>query len=304
MRALVVGHGSIGRRHSRILAELGCEVGIVSRQHLEHPALYRTLGDALDCFAPDYVVVANRTSEHHEAIGVLADAGFEGRVLVEKPMFDRLRECPSHRFAAAAVAYNLRFHPLLRELKSLLDGEEQVLTANIYVGMYLPDWRPDSDYRVGYSASRELGGGCLRDLSHELDYTAWLLGPWRRLTATGGHLSDLVIDTDDAFSVMGATVRCPLVTVHMNYLDRVARRTVVINTSSRTLFLDLTRGVLLVNDASRTVTVDRDETYRDQHRAMLAGTSDVVCSFDEALAVIRTIDLAERAAADSVWVNA
>jgi len=303
MNALVVGYGSIGRRHSRILAELGCEVGIVSRQPVEHSPVFQTIDDALARFAPQYVVIANRTSEHHASVGALAAAGFEGRVLVEKPIFDRLRAYPPHQFMTAAVAYNLRFHPLLRELKVLLGTESRILTANIYVGMYLPDWRPDSDYRLGYSAKRELGGGCLRDLSHELDYTAWLLGPWCRLTAIGGHLSDLAIDTDDAFSVMGATSRCPLVTVHMNYLDRVARRTLVVNTLSGTFHLDLIQGELRVNDSSHTVAVERDQTYREQHLAMLAGDTEVLCTFEEALAVVRTIDLAQRAAAESAWVG-
>ena len=34
-KALVIGYGSIGSRHARLLDELGCEVGVVSQRVLK-----------------------------------------------------------------------------------------------------------------------------------------------------------------------------------------------------------------------------------------------------------------------------
>ena len=86
MKTLVVGYGSIGSRHARLLTSLGCEVAVVSSRDIDHPVRYRTLADALS-WKPDYVVIANRTSQHYQTLKELAASGFTGTVLVEKPLF-------------------------------------------------------------------------------------------------------------------------------------------------------------------------------------------------------------------------
>jgi len=178
VKALVIGHGSIGQRHVRILRALGCDVAIISRRELGFQSCYTDLLRALEEHRPEYVVVANPTSRHLETITALASAGFAGKVLVEKPLFGRSRTFIETPFSQFAVAYNLRFHPVVQRLRELLLGEV-IISAQAYVGQYLPDWRPASDYRQSYSASAAQGGGALRDLSHELDYLAWIFGGWR-----------------------------------------------------------------------------------------------------------------------------
>ena len=147
VRALVIGYGSIGQRHARLLTELGYQVAVVSRRSIDLAPHYSELSQALTNWQPEYVVVADRTSEQHQTIDSLVKHGFQGCVLVEKPLFGRLSALPRHSFSLATVAYNLRRHPLLKKLKSLLDDSAQLVTANIYAGSYLPDWRPNTDYR-------------------------------------------------------------------------------------------------------------------------------------------------------------
>ena len=207
MNALVVGHGSIGARHARILKDEGCAVGVVSGR-LGPAVRFKTLADGLKQHDPLYVVVANRTADHKSTIHALAAAGYTGRVLVEKPLFSSLSPLPTHQFQSLHVAYNLRFHPVLRALHGAIEGH-RVLSVQAYAGQYLPDWRTGRDYRDSYSADRAQGGGVLRDLSHEFDYLGWLLGPWIRATALGGHLSTLEIDSEDVAVVLAAYTACP-----------------------------------------------------------------------------------------------
>src|SRR5687767_10222466 len=116
MKALVIGYGSIGQRHARLLAEMGCQVAVASRRAIEFTPHYIELRKALAEWQPAYVVVADRTSEHHQTLKVLASQGFHGRVLVEKPLFDRLLPLPANSFSVQVVVYNLRCHPLLLRL--------------------------------------------------------------------------------------------------------------------------------------------------------------------------------------------
>ncbi len=303
MKALVIGYGSIGQRHARLLAELGCQVAVMSRRSIEFSPCYSDLSEALARWQPDYVVVANRTSEHHQTIEALVQYGFQGRVLVEKPLFNRSSELSTHAFSQAAVAYNLRCHPLLTKLKFFLGDSAKLVTANIYVGSYLPDWHPNMDYRQNYSAKKSEGGGVLRDLSHELDYVLWLFGPWLRLTALGGHFSQLEIDSDDACSLLMETERCPLVAIHMNYLNRVRRREISVNTAHHTVRVDLIKNTIEINGVQEAFSMELDDTYRAQHQAMLDGNIEGLCTLGEAMETLFTIEAAEQAALSYRWIE-
>lgn len=301
--ALVAGFGSIGQRHARILSEIGCKVTVVSRRAVDGFTSFRDLSAGLAGSKADYVVVANRTSEHRDSIEALAEGGFTGKVLVEKPLVERSGALPAHSFGAAAVGYNLRCHPLVAKLKTLVDGCTGISSANVYVGSYLPDWRPGTDYRESYSAKRAEGGGVLRDLSHELDCALWLFGPWTRMTASGGRFGKLEIDSDDSYSLLLETQRCPSVTVHLNYLDRVPRRDITVNADERTLHLDLIGNTLVADGKRESAKVERDDTYRAQHQAILSGSHGALCSFDEGMDTVQTIEAAERASSSKTWVT-
>ena len=145
-RALVIGYGSIGARHARLLEEIHCHTAVVSKREVDFPLSYIELTEALTVERPEYVVIANATNQHYETLQSLAALGYTGTVLVEKPLFGNEIKLPSLPFRNTFVAYNLRFHPIIQRLKTLLEGEE-VLSVQAYVGQYLPDWRPTTDYR-------------------------------------------------------------------------------------------------------------------------------------------------------------
>lgn len=302
MRVLVVGYGSIGQRHARLLDKLGCEVAVASNREVEHPVVFCDTGTALEEWKPEYVILANKTHEHHSALIDLAQYDFEGRVLVEKPLFDHVRDVPQNRFACLAVAYNLRFHPLIIKLHDFL-VDQRPLSASAYVGQYLPQWRPSTDYRHSYSAKRAEGGGVLRDLSHELDYMNWLFGGWARLTALGGHFSHLEIDSDDFYTLLLEMNNCPIVSVHVNYLDRIVRREVLVHTDQHSIKIDFVKGTIDVDGSTELVNVERDATYLGEHEAMLAGDFAKLCSYKDGFSVLKMIESAETAANKKIWVT-
>jgi predicted dehydrogenase len=301
MKALVVGYGSIGSRHARLLTSLGCEVAVVSSRNIDFPEHYRTLAEALRG-KPEYVVVANRTSGHYQTLTELAEQGFAGTVLVEKPLLHTEKELPGQAFKRAFVGYNLRFHPVLQKLRTVLK-DENVISVQAYVGQYLPTWRTGSDYRDSYSADSSAGGGVLRDLSHELDYLNWILGGWELLAALGGHYSRLEINSDDAWTIMMTTATCPLVSLQMNYLDRMTRRRVLVNTDDHTIEADLVQGSIMIDDKVEKMEIERDLTYREQHRAILDDRKDTLCTFQEGMEVMEMIHAIERSAREKQWIS-
>ena len=300
--ALVVGYGSIGARHARLLQGIGCRVAVVSARTVDFPTAYTSLSDAVAQENPSYVVIANATSRHYDTLMQLAEIGYQGQVLVEKPLFDKTRRLEPLPFSNTFVAYNLRFHPVIQRLNELLKGES-IISVQAYVGQYLPEWRPASDYRNSYSANAEQGGGVLRDLSHELDYLQWIFGDWKRVCALGGHLSPLEITSDDVFSLMLVTERCPVMTLQMNYLDRMTRRSILVNTANHTISADLISGVVTVDREGETFVLERDYTYRAMHEALLAGSWETLCTLESGVDTMRLIEAAETAANKGEWVK-
>jgi predicted dehydrogenase len=301
MRILVVGYGSIGARHSRIAASLGMQVACVSRNETcPHPR-FESIADALHRFAPDRVLIANATAEHADAVAALLNAGFAGSVLIEKPIFDSLDVLPDTGPMRIYTAYNLRFHPLVQALRAHV-ADKPLFCASFRAGQHLPQWRPAMDYRRSYSASKEMGGGVLRDLSHEIDLSLWLCGPAIRVAALGGHFSDLEIDSDDVYSTLSVHARCPVVSVGINYLDRKPQRIISLNGPDLSAALDLVGGTLTVNGETTQIAAERDVTYRAQLEAFACDDASTLATLAEGLDVVRFVDAAELAATDSRWV--
>jgi predicted dehydrogenase len=286
-RALIVGWGSIGKQHAASLHELGYDCAIVSKHENTLPR-FDTISDALEIFDPEYAVVATPTAEHLNTVSQLARAQFRGRVLVEKPLFDRIESFPEHNFSTIGVGYQLRFHPVLMYLKEQLT-DQRILSCHCYVGQYLPDWRPNSDYRRSYSASRAKGGGVLRDLSHELDYLLWIFGTVGIIKAVGGKFSTLKIDSEDTVGLTCSFDRCPVATIQLNYCDRIGRRELVVTTDRATYVADL-RNYTLATSSEAARSFRLEPLLNRLHQSLSESAPQHFCTLEEAMAVLTFIN--------------
>lgn len=254
MHALVVGCGSIGRRHAVNLLALD-GIGRVTVA-TSRPDCLEALGSdprivavsSSEGVACDFAIVANDTDRHVGAAAALLQRGVP--VLVEKPLSSTSEDVDALIASAAGilvgVAYNMRFLgviPLLREwLESGVLGTPYF--ARIEVGQDLAEWRPGRDYRDAYSASRSRGGGVALDLSHEVDYMRLLFGDptaWDVRTARTGALDGDVEDVFEGLYSFGDRFLC---SVHMDYLEHGTRRTLVAVTSRGRLNCDFIAGTL------------------------------------------------------------
>jgi predicted dehydrogenase len=306
--AVVVGFGSIGARHATVLEELGLSVSVVSRRDVDLYPGFTDIAQAIEHDPGTYVVIANETSQHHTALAALRESGHTGPVLVEKPLFAYSTETEDGELEEAPerpvfVGYNLRFHPLVAALRDRLAGRK-VHTIEAMVGQYLPDWRPQRDYRDGYGAWRDDGGGALRDLSHEIDYMQWLFGPWESVAALTGQTGLLEIETEDFAHLLVRGRDFKAATIGLDYLDRNVRRAITVQHDHGTTRLDFVAGTLTENgELYLTTQLDRNETYRLQHLAVLNGETGTGCTLREGLVTLRAIEAAEEAAESGKWVS-
>jgi predicted dehydrogenase len=217
-RVLIVGLGSIGKRHLRLARELLPNADIrVLRHQLSNlvpegaNGCFLSIEDAV-AFEPQLAVIASPATYHLDVAQVFARAGVH--LLVEKPLaaaldgISQLLETCRVQKTVLQTGYNLRFLPSLRQFRDSLKGESigRLLSVRCEVGQYLPSWRPDADYKKGVSARRELGGGALLELSHELDYMRWIFGEVEWVKAHLSRQSSLELDVEDtAHLILGFT---------------------------------------------------------------------------------------------------
>lgn len=297
MKTLVLGYGSIGKRHARILHEfLQSEVEVVTRADNCKYKHYSSLAEVRDLQKFDYFIIATDTSRHYQNL-VELDALVSNRIiLVEKPLFSLANNFASLR-NKIYVGYNLRFHPALQKTRELLLGKK-ISVVNVHVGEYLPWWRPETDYRLCYSAKRDSGGGVVLDLSHEIDYLQWLFGSITRLTSLTGQFSSLEIDSDDYSAIIGITKNKIAINLTMDYLSMVPVRSMVASSSDLTLQLDLEHGLLTTCnnrrdqqtwDYSSIASIDIDFTYKEMHQAIINDDGIDACTLQNGLEIMKTI---------------
>lgn len=302
MDCLIIGYGSIGVRHAFILHEIGCSVHIVSKRDIKNFPCYKSIKVALQNKSFDYVVICNETCNHYKSFMELIDFGYSGKILIEKPVFSEMHSVTDIKSKDIFVAYNIRFHPIMQKLHKLLQNKI-IYSMHVYTGQYLPDWRPGIDYIDCYSASKDMGGGALRDLSHELDYINWIAGSWQRVAAIGGKFSDLQIDSDDNYALLLEMKNCPIVSVQMNYLDRKVRREIIINLKGNSIKADLILNTLEINGEVEKFEVEKNLMYTLQHKAIFSGDCNDVCTLEQGVEVLKLIHAAEAAADKQTWIN-
>jgi predicted dehydrogenase len=294
MKSLIIGYGSIGKRHADVLSDFG-EIDIVTKQPVQNYTVYRELIEiphgVLQKY--DYFVIASITSRHYDQLSYLCKHVKNKKILVEKPLFEKETLQFDLSGNQVYVGYNLRFHPVLLKLKEII-SENKPLLANIICGQYLPSWRSNADYRESYSADVNQGGGVLRDLSHELDYCAWLFGYFLEVKSINKKISSLEINSDDVFSCVGITENNVVINISLDYLSREPLRQLIIQCEKLTILANLINGkIQLISDNDNSYLnfdVKRNDTYFQMHKNLINDSFQNLCTYGQGVNILKFID--------------
>jgi predicted dehydrogenase len=201
LKILLIGLGSIGRRHLSCLQEIGgVKVAALrtSKGTIKEASginEFYTVEESL-AFDPDGVIISNPTSLHVQSALPYLEKGIP--VLIEKPVAYSVTDSQEldEYSALIRVAYCMRFHPLNTLIRKITE-EERIFKVGFKRSYYLPKWHPYADYRTEYTAVKELGGGVIRTLSHEIDLMVHWFGLPENVVGAVDKISNLEIDTDD-----------------------------------------------------------------------------------------------------------
>jgi len=255
-RLLVVGCGSIGKRHIQNL--LALNAGPIAafdprpdrqrevREELRVEVFDR-LASGLD-WQPSVVIVSTPTSHHLPA--AIHAAKRNCNLFIEKPLSHSFRDITAlvdiveENRLVCFVACNTRFEPGIVKIRELLQhgAVGRVLSARAEAGQYLPDWHPWEDYRETYSARRSMGGGVILDAVHEVDYLRWLIGEVAELSCIADRIGSLAINTEDTALVNLRFASGALGHIHLDYLQRSYNRNCQIVGEKGTIRWDFSSG--------------------------------------------------------------
>lgn len=215
MKLVIVGLGSIGKRHKSNLEALGHQI-IPSYEEA------------------DGVLVCNPTSLHLATALKFTSLGLP--VFIEKPLSHNLNGVDKLK-GKILVGYCLRFDRSLREFKKQAD-QTKIQSVKIVCCSFLPDWHPQTDYRQSYSAKKELGGGVLLDLSHEIDYALWFFGPIKKVSTKLQMAPELEIETEATADLSLEFISGVKAEIHLSYTSRQPARFCEIKTRDQLLRWD------------------------------------------------------------------
>ncbi|MBM5796679.1 MAG: Gfo/Idh/MocA family oxidoreductase [Cyanobacteria bacterium K_Offshore_0m_m2_072] len=317
MKVLLAGTGSIGRRHAANLRELmpACELVVLRADGrsgdlaLQPAAAVVTSWPEALATQPEALIIATPSALHAELLLQGLHAALP--MYAEKPVVTTAADLQAVVTAAAhhggsapvQVGCNLRFLPSLQRLRQLLQAGAigRVVRASFEAGQWLPDWRPQQNHRLSYSADPARGGGVVLDLVHEIDAALWLLGDLTPVAAQTAVVPALQIASEAVATALLRSATGALVQIGLDYVARRPVRRYQLIGEEGTLCWDLPRRELRLETPQRSELVDCGEggfdvaqTYRTAMAEFVAAVQGGAPTSQPLEQGLRTADLALR----------
>jgi CMP-N,N'-diacetyllegionaminic acid synthase len=293
MKVLIVGYGSIGRRHAGILAKNKkiSEIVIYTKQKIKK---FYTINNKKEIikYKPDYVVISNENQFHYKFL-LFFEKNFKNIfILVEKPLFHNFTNFRvKNNFVF--VGYNLRFHPFIIFLKKIVLNRK-IWSVIVTTGSYLPKWKKNINYTNSYSAQKK-SGGVLLDLSHEIDYIYWLFGDFKPIFSVYKKISDLKIKSKDNLFLTGKGKNKFNIQLNLNYFFKIPMRQILIDGKNLSVNVDLISNTMHVINYTKSQKYKLNNfhintMYENQHNEIIYNKMKNVCTFDEGKKTLEIID--------------
>lgn len=252
MKGIIIGIGSIGKRHLKNFKKFPIEILSFSK-HQNSTKKDKSLDLCLS-EKYDFGLVTNVTNLHTSTSIKLAKSN--SHIFIEKPLSNSLlnlkilEKLVNEKNLITLIGCNLRFHPCLIKIKNLLS--QKILGKIIFVqaehGSYLPNWHPNEDYKKSYAGRKELGGGVVLTSIHEIDYLYWLFGDIVEVYSQSGNFSNLKINAEDYSATLLKFKNGIVGELHLDYFQHPSSRKCKIVGTKGTIIWDYNQNLVKLFD--------------------------------------------------------
>lgn len=312
---LIVGSGSVGKRHADNFRQLGCRISCFDprqdrREELaalfENPIeVYSDYGQALDSAKFDGVVICSPTSFHPDQAILALDANLP--VLMEKPLAVSLDQAIQLKSVADSktlpilMGYTWRWWEPLRQVHEMLERRTigQVLHVQFHLSAHLADWHPWENYQNFFMAKKSLGGGALLDESHWIDLMIWFFGMPNSIIGKVEKISGLDIETDDNVDFLASYDSGLRTSVHLDLFGRPHERFIRFVGENGSIFWSSDPNETRITRASGKETeilqhdCQRNEMFMSvaaEFIDILSGKQDASCTLDDGINALQVIE--------------
>ena len=297
MNVLIIGFGSIGKRHFSVLSNMKKikNIKICTNSNIKLTLKIDLDSKKIKEFNPDYIIISSQTSDHIKHLRFINKVIKNKVILVEKPIFHSKNiRFTFNKNNKIFVGYNLRFDPMILYLKKFFNNKnlKKLLNVTVYCGSYLPNWRNNINYKLNYSSNKQSGGGVEFDLSHEFDYIDWIFGKFKTIKKIKSKISSLEINSNDFLLLIGKFSKNKFLNISLNYFSKIDLRFLIIETNDYTLKVDLIKREIhqmkLGSKKSfiKKFIITRDYTYREMHSSIINLDYKYLCTFKNAIRVL------------------
>ena len=277
-KILICGLGSIGRRYLRVINKnwpdlkiavlrsgygVSCdEINLIDYQT-------SNLRESIE-WGPEAAIISSPANLHVEQALILGKSKVP--CLIEKPLgtgyedFEKLEELIHiSESVPMVVGYILRHDPCATFVKEKLEENllGKVVEADFHCGSWLPKWRPDIDYLKSVSASKELGGGVLLELSHEIDIANWLLGPIKLNYANLKSSGLLPVDVEDRANLVAENSDGIQISIRINFCSEPSTRKIIIRGEKGEISWDIVLSKLEIKNDHNVIYQCKNKIDRD-----------------------------------------
>lgn len=285
LNVLVVGCGSIGKRHARLLGErqdLALSICDPLQENLDatleqvpRAVTFVNYADALAA-APDAVLVCTPNHLHRPMCELALDAGCD--IFCEKPLAHSVADARAIAAAVRAssrilqVGYVLRLYPAMRRLKELADSGYlgNLVGGRALAGSYFTLMCATTPYRLTEE------NALIIDYTHQLDYMRLFFGALDGVSAYSTTLGDLpMLPKPNLFDINLKYRSGAQAQVHLDYIQHPQRHFIELFGDRRVAMYDFETTELRVWDReekgyrSEFFLTIRDDVFREHHDVFL-----------------------------------
>lgn len=303
-KVLLVGYGSIGKRHARNLLELGITPYILTKFPDKLNAVFlRNINEAKGENI-ESCIISSPTARHLDDLMKCVTVSRRLKeILIEKPLESsylkgkKIKNVALKYRLKISVAYNLRFIDTFAIINKFIQKQKnRIKIVEVIVGYDLREWRPSyRDVRQSHSAHRKLGGGVDLELSHEIDYILWLFGKKiKHKLMYRARISDLTVDSPDIFKLFldyGKFV----VDMTLDYIRKPKERYIkIICDDGHNLYYDFFNSTLNMDGKTITRGNNIDDSYKRMLRFFL-GIDKMqkirLCTINEGIDILKLLEV-------------
>ena len=237
LKILIIGYGSSGKRYHKVIKKnfSSSILKIFSLNKINKKKIFLKTRSEIKNFKPQLTIVCTPSTKRKEIIKFIIK--LKSNLLIEKPIAAKYKDAKKiidlikRTKVIAKIGYNLRFLNSLKILNSIIKSKKlgKIYFANIYAGQNLTQWRKNIDYKKTVSAQKELGGGVLLELSHEIDYAKWIFGKFNKIFCKLSKVSNLKVNVEDNAQILLFSKNKFTVNINLDFcrMDKVRKCEIV-----------------------------------------------------------------------------